>query len=225
MSRPASEQVTVALADDQTLFRDGVREMLANNPGLRVVGEAAHGDAAIALCVERQPDVLLLDVEIPGPGIVAVLRQLRRLCPRTRAVVLAMHDDADVVYEALECGAVAYLVKTIHRAELIAVVVAAADEPATIRLSVSRRTVERLVKQRRIPYEGELTERELEVLRLTAQALSNAQIATRLRITEATVKRHLTNIYGKLDAVSRVDAVRKAAAAYLIEGNQGRSAK
>ncbi|TDC86146.1 response regulator transcription factor [Micromonospora sp. KC606] len=223
--RPASAEVTVALADDQTLFRDGVREMLAADPYLRVVGEAAHGEAAIALCVERQPDVLLLDVEMPGPGAAVVLRQLRRLCPRTRAVVLTMHDDADIVHEVLECGAVAYLVKTIHRAELVAAVIAAAGESATVRLSVSRRTLERLVKQRRTTPEGALTERELEVLRLTAQALSNAQIASRLRITEATVKRHLTNIYGKLQAVSRVDAVRKAAAAYLIEGNQGRSTK
>ncbi|GGM17666.1 MULTISPECIES: response regulator [Micromonospora] len=217
--------VTVALADDQTLFRDGVREILATNPGLRVVGEAAHGEAAIALCVERQPDVLLLDVEMPGPGTAAVLLQLRRLCPHTRTVVLTMHDDADIVHEAIECGAVAYLIKTIHRAELIAAVIAAAGESATVRLSVSRRTVERLVKQRRPTCEGTLTERELEVLRLTAQALSNAQIATRLRITEATVKRHLTNIYGKLDAVSRVDAVRKATAAHLIEGDQGKPIK
>lgn len=221
MSRPGAE-ITVALADDHTLFRDGVREMLATDPSLRVVGEAAHGEATIALCVERQPDVLLLDVEMPGPGVAAVLRQLGQLCPRTRAIVLTMHDDADIVHEVLDCGAVGYLVKTIHRAELIAAVAAAASEPATVRLSVSRQTVERLDKQRRTPREGALTDRELEVLRLTSQALSNAQIATRLRITEATVKRHLTNIYGKLNAVSRVDAVRKAVAAHLIDGDQRR---
>lgn len=208
--------ISVALADDHTLFREGVKEMLSTDPRLRVVGEAADGPATVALCVERQPDVLLLDVEMPGPGAAAVLRQLRRLCPRTQVIVLTMHDDADVVHELLECGATAYLVKTIPRAELIAAVGAVAREPATVRLSVSRETVERLDSHRHASRQGPLTDREIEVLRLTAQALSNGQIATRLHISEATVKRHLTNIYGKLNAVSRVDALRKASAAKLI---------
>jgi DNA-binding NarL/FixJ family response regulator len=215
-SASTGAEITVALADDHTLFRAGVNEMLSSDPRLRVVGEAAHGEATIALCVERQPDVLLLDVEMPGPSAAMVLRQLRRLCPRTQVIVLTMHDDADVVHELLDCGAAGYLVKTISRAELIAAVGSVAGESATVRLSVSRQTVERLDRQRYGARSGPLTDRELEVLRLTAQALSNAQIASRLHITEATVKRHLTNIYGKLNAVSRVDAVRKANAAKLI---------
>jgi DNA-binding NarL/FixJ family response regulator len=211
--RPA---VTVVVADDHTLFRDGIKEMLATDPRLRIVGEAAHGQATIALCVERRPAVLLLDVEMPGPGAAEVLRQLRRLSPETQVIVLTMHDDADVVRELLDCGAAGYLLKTISRAELVTAVSSVADTPTTVRLSVSRQTVERLDRQRHGNHPGPLTDREQEVLRLTAQALSNAQIAARLQITEATVKRHLTNIYGKLHAVSRVDAVRKANAAKLI---------
>jgi DNA-binding NarL/FixJ family response regulator len=216
--------VTVALADDHTLFREGVREILSTDPRLRVIGEAAHGEAAVALCVEARPDVLLLDVEMPGPGAVAVLRQLRRLCPGTQVVVLTMHDDAGVVHDMLSCGAAAYLVKTVPGAELIAVVASVAREPATVLVSVSRRTIDRLDLRGPGGGGGSLTDRELDVLRLTAQALSNAQIASRLHITEATVKRHLTNIYAKLNAVSRVDAIRKATAARLIGVYHGRPA-
>jgi DNA-binding NarL/FixJ family response regulator len=216
-----SPEITVALADDHTLFREGVRVMLSTDSRLRVVGEAAHGHAAVAICVEHRPDVLLLDVEMPGPGATAVIRQLRRLCPATQVIVLTMHDDADLVHDLLDCGAAAYVVKTIPRAELIAAVGSVAGEPATVLLSVSRRTVERLDPHGSGARQGPLTDRELEVLRLTAQAFTNAQIASRLRITEATVKRHLTNIYGKLNAVSRVDAVRKASMAKIIDDRSG----
>jgi DNA-binding NarL/FixJ family response regulator len=217
-----SDQITVGLADDHTLFREGVKEMLSTDPRLSVVGEAANSQAAVALCVERKPRVLLLDVEMPGPGASVVIRQIRRLCPQTQVIVLTMHDDADVVHDLLDGGAAAYLLKTIPREELLAAVRSVTREPSTVLLSVSRQTVEQLDSQRRTARQGPLTERELEVLRLTSQAFSNSQIATRLHITEATVKRHLTNIYSKLNAVSRVDAVRKATAARLIYDDRGR---
>jgi DNA-binding NarL/FixJ family response regulator len=217
-------KVTVAIADDHTLFRAGVHELLAVDPHLDVVGEAGHGKGAIALCVQHQPDVLLLDVEMPGPGAADVLGQLRRLCPHTQVIVLTMHDDPEMVHELLDCGATGYLLKSISRAELVAAVESVAGEPATVRLLVSRQTVERLDRHGHGARSGPLTGREVEVLRLTAEALSNAQIASRLHITEATVKRHLTNIYGKLNAVSRVDAVRKAGDAGLIGNGRRRLA-
>jgi DNA-binding NarL/FixJ family response regulator len=210
--------IRVVLADDHTLFRQGIREMLSTDPGLRVVGEAANGPDAVALAVTQRPDVLLLDVEMPGPGAAAVIREVRRASPRTQVIVLTMHDDADVVRELLNCGAAAYLVKTILRDELLAAVRSVASRSGTVLLTVSRHTVSQLDAPRsREPNTGPLTERELEVLRLIAEAYSNAQIASRLHITQATVKRHLTNIYAKLNAVSRVDAIRKASAAGLIE--------
>lgn len=210
--------IRVALADDHTLFRQGIREMLSTDPGIRVIGEAATGPDAVALVAARRPDVLLLDVEMPGPGAAAVIREVRRGYPQTQVIVLTMHDDADVVRELLNCGAAAYLLKTILRDELVVAVRSVASRSGTVLLSVSRRTVTQLDGQRtNQPDHGPLTERELEVLTLTAQAFSNAQIASRLHITQATVKRHLTNIYAKLHAVSRVDAIRKATAAGLLE--------
>ena len=212
----AGKQVTVALADDHTLFREGVKQMLGSDPGLRVVGEAATGDDAIAVVTEVQPDVLLLDVEMPGPGAAAVIKQVRRVCPRTRIIILTMHGYAEVVHDLLDCGAAAYLTKSSLRVELIAAVTAVANNRGTVLLSLPRQTVAQMDGQRPGARAGLLTERELDVLQLVAKALSNAQIAARLHITEATVKRHLTNIYAKLNAVSRVDAIRKANAARLI---------
>ncbi|WJK35270.1 response regulator transcription factor [Solwaraspora sp. WMMA2065] len=217
MTAPDRPQIRVCLADDHTLMRDGIREMLCTDAGFTVVGEASTGPEAVAVCVRLRPDVLLLDVEMPGLGAAAVVRQIGRAAPQTRVVVVTMHDDPDLVSELLAAGAVAYLLKTILRDELVAAVRSVVRRPVqNVLLAVSRATVERLDRQRPRTTPP-LTERELEVLRLTAEALSNAQIAGRLCITEATVKRHLTNIYAKLHAVSRVDAIRKATAARLIK--------
>jgi DNA-binding NarL/FixJ family response regulator len=208
--------IRIVLADDHTLFREGIREMLSTDPGLAVVSEASTGDEAIEMTARHRPDVLLLDVEMPGPGAASVIRQVRRRCPTTHVIVLSMHDDAEVVHDLLDCGAAAYVAKTSLRIELLAAVRSVAEQSDTVLLAVSRRTVKQLEHHRRTGGQGPLTEREVAVLNLTAQALSNSQIASRLHITEATVKRHLTNIYAKLGAVSRVDAIRKATAARLI---------
>jgi DNA-binding NarL/FixJ family response regulator len=206
--------VRVIVVDDHTLFRQGLRELLSTDPHFTVVAEGASGPEAVALAGEHRPDVILLDVEMPGAGAKATIKQLRRAAPYTRIVVLTMHDDSALVHELLEGGASAYLVKTIVREELIAAVRSVSRSQSNVLLSVSRETIEGLDRHR--PEGGRLSARELDVLRLLAQAMSNAQIGARLFITEGTVKRHLTNIYAKLGAVSRVDAIRKATAARLL---------
>jgi len=212
-------QIRVCLADDHTLFRDGIREMLTTDPELTVVGDASTGPEAVALAVRLRPDVLLLDVEMPGPGAPSVIQQISRVAPETKIIVLTMHDDPDLVRDLLQAGAAAYLLKTIVRDELIAAVRSVARRPSgNVLLAVSRQTVEQLDRDRPRSEGVPLTEREREVLQLLAEAMTNAQIASRLFITEATVKRHLTNIYAKLHAVSRVDAIRKAVARNLISG-------
>lgn len=218
MSSPYRSQIRVCLADDHNLLRDGIREMLSTEPEFAVVGEASSGPEALNLVVRLHPDVLLLDVEMPGPGAAAIIRRVKRMVPETKVIVLTMHDDPDMVHELLEAGAVAYLLKTILRDDLIAAVRSAVRRPGqSVLLAVSRETVERLDRQKPRTNGTRLTARELEVLHLIAEAMSNAQIAHRLYVTEATVKRHLTNIYAKLQAVSRVDAIRKATAARLIK--------
>jgi DNA-binding NarL/FixJ family response regulator len=208
-------KITIALTDDHTLFRQGLRQLLLTDPDMEIVGEGATGDDAVALVDQHRPDVLLLDVEMPGPGARHVITRLTRSHPDTAIVVLTMHNRPAVVRELMDCGAAAYLVKTIGRDELIAAVRAVTQDRDNVLLSVPRTTIDALddqVHQRHL-----LSGRELEVLQLVAAAMSNAQIAARLVISESTVKRHLTNIYAKLGATSRVDALNKAAKAKLID--------
>ncbi|QKG19899.1 two component LuxR family transcriptional regulator [Actinomadura verrucosospora] len=208
--------MSVAVVDDHTLFRQGLCEMLVSDPQFRVVGEGATGAQAERLCAELQPDVLLLDVEMPGPGVRATISRIQSAAPFVKIVILTMHDDPVLVHDLMESGVAAYLVKTIGKDELLAAVRSVNREGGNVLLSVSRSTIEGLDQQSAA--NKIVSERELEVLRLLAGARSNAQIAEELFITQGTVKRHLTNIYAKLGAVSRMDAVRKGAAAGLIDG-------
>jgi DNA-binding NarL/FixJ family response regulator len=208
-------RLRVMVADDHTLLRDGLRELLTTDPAFVVVADAATGPDVIARAGEHRPDLLLLDVQMPGPGAKAVVEQVRRVSPDTKIIILTMHDDPALVRQLLDSGASAYLLKTIARAELLAAVHAVTRSPDNVVLSVSRRTIGSLERDPD-PAPSPLSPRELDVLRGVARALSNAQLAGELYITESTVKRHLTNIYAKLGASSRVDALLKARAAGLI---------
>ncbi len=208
-------EISVVLVDDHTLFREGLAELLASDTAFHVVAQGSDGADALALVTEYRPDVVLVDVEMPGPGARATVSRLHQEHPDTRVMVLTMHDKPELVRELLDQGAAAYLVKTIARDELIAAVRSVVTSQGNILLSVSRHTINLMDKPS--PNRA-LSAREMEVLQLIALAMSNAQIGRRLHITEGTVKRHLTNIYAKLGAVSRVDAIRKATAAHLISG-------
>jgi len=207
------EPIRVVIVDDHTLFREGIREMLALEPGITVVAEGSSGPDAVLLAGRHRPDVVLLDVSMPGDGPVATIEQVRAVSPRSHLIVLTMHDDPELMRELTNHGASAYLVKSVGRKEFAAVVGLMPRSADTVVLHVPRRTpksVDRLPRDL-------LSPRELDVLRLVALALSNAQIGRRLAITEATVKRHLSNVYTKLGAVSRLDAINKAVAARMIE--------
>jgi DNA-binding NarL/FixJ family response regulator len=215
MNATRGQKVTIALADDHTLFRQGLRELLATDPDFEILGEGSTGEEALELVRRYRPDVLLLDVEMPGPGAKTVIGQIRQTHPDTAVIILTMHNAPAIVRELLERGASAYLVKSIAREELIAAVRSVNRSKDNVLLSVPRTTMESL--EREDQQHTVLSNRELEILKLVAMAKSNAQIATRLFISEGTVKRHLTNVYAKLGAVSRVDAINKAVKAKLID--------
>lgn len=211
MSR-ADGPVKVLLADDHTLFREGVAEILAAEEDLRVVGEADDGEGAVALAEKERPDVVLLDVEMPGPGAEETIRRILRVSPSSKVVVLTMHDEPPLVRGLLGSGADAYMIKSATRQELLAAIHTADAGADRVVLSVSRGTLDRLGGREK----ELLSARELEVLSLAAVAMSNQQIASRLYISEGTVKRHLTNVYAKLGVASRVEAVNKAISAGLV---------
>jgi DNA-binding NarL/FixJ family response regulator len=205
-------QITVALVDDHALMRDGLREILDSEPDITVVGEAGDSRTAVAIVGQRQPRVVLLDVEMPGGEVTDTVGRIHQVAPRTEIIILSMYEGSGLLQRLLAVGIRGYLLKSVTRQELISAVRNVCATDGRIILSVSGHSLAPAAAA----CGGAPSRRELEVLELAAQALSNAQIATRLYLTEATVKRHLSNVFAKLGAVSRIDAVNKAIAASLI---------
>ena len=207
MNRP---QVRIVLVDDHVILRDTLRTCLHLEEDFEVVGEGADGAQAVSLCGRLRPDVLLLDVEMPGPPVGSTVPRVLEVSPETRVIILSMHESPDLVRELLGLGIRGYLNKRVSKQHLVSVVRGAASGGDAVQLSVSQHAAVTPA------VDGRISARERELLTLVSQAMSNRQIAGRLCITEGTVKRHLRNIFGKLDAVSRIDAVNKAVAASLI---------
>lgn len=161
--------------------------------------------------VRHRPAILILDVAMPGPGAEKLIGEVLAISPETSIVIVTMYEDPALVSRLLERGAAAFLVKDIGREDLLAALHAVIERPNHVTVSVSRTTLNQLNSGSAAG--SPLTRREIELLKLVAQAYPNAQIALRLGIAEGTVKRHLTNIFAKLQATSRLDALRKAAAA------------
>ncbi|WP_273846962.1 response regulator transcription factor [Rubrobacter calidifluminis] len=201
-----SRKIKVALADDHTMFRQGLREMLSTDPSLEVTWEAANGAEVVELARTSPPDVLILDVEMPIMGAGETMQHLGKLQPPPRIIIVTMFEEPRLVRELLAAGASAYLVKSASLEELLAAVHAAVENPSedNVVLSVPRGVLERSGKR------CALSERELEVLLLAARGLSNRKISVVLHLSEATVKRHLANIYAKLGVTSRSEAARRA---------------
>jgi DNA-binding NarL/FixJ family response regulator len=204
--------IRVLLADDHTMFRQGLKEMLSTDEGIEVVGEAENGREAVALAQERKPDVAILDVEMPVMGAAEAMQKMLMLPTPPKILIVTMYDNPRLVQELLARGASGYLIKSASLEELLAAVRATAlsDSPRpreeNVIVAVPRAVLE-LAEQRR---EDEPSRRELEVLLLVARGLSNRQIAASLSLSEATVKRHLANLYAKMKVGSRGEATRKA---------------
>ena len=216
---------TVVLVDDHSLFREGVREIFEAQPDLKVVGEAQDSLSAIEVVSEAQPDVVLLDVGIPGAPVTSTVSRIHASSPRSRVIILSMYDGPALVRALLTRSIYGFLLKSVTRHELTAVVGGARRGGDRCVLLISRESAQRLgaAPEPPPPVPAEeaggvvLTMREREVLTLVGQAMSNAKIAKRLSLSEGTVKRHLRNVFGKLNARSRMDAVNKAVAAGLID--------
>lgn len=199
--------IRVLIVDDHPVVRDGLRGMFAGEPDFEVVGEAGDGDEAVVVARRLRPDVILMDLRMPGGDGVTAIRRLSEQGSSARVLVLTTYDtDADVL-PAIEAGATGYLLKDVPRDELMRAVRAAARGESTLAPSVATRLMSRL----REPVRQPLSRRELEVLQLIAAGKSNREAAAELFISEATVKTHLLHIYGKLDVNDRAAAV---AAAY-----------
>jgi DNA-binding NarL/FixJ family response regulator len=210
---PATDhRITVLLVDDHALVREGIREILSVEDDMTVVSEAGNSAEAIREVSRHRPDIVLLDVDIPGPRSTDTVAQILSLSPATRVIMLSMYDGPELLRRLIAAGIRGYLLKSVGGTELISAIRGVYLQPDRMVMSISQESM----SQMQSTGGSVLSSRETEVLQLVAQALSNSQIASRLRITEATVKRHLHSVFGKLGAVSRIDAVNKAIAMSLI---------
>jgi DNA-binding NarL/FixJ family response regulator len=211
MQAPA---IRVMVVDDHALHRDGTRQILEAYSDLQVVGDADSGEVALALVNQLRPDVVLLDIRLPGMNGIEVTRRLTRDHPDVRVLMVSAHDEDEYVRGALEAGAAGYLRKTAPGKELVQAVRAVAGGASvlqsglTARLLISSRPLERGA--------NDLSERELEVLKLLAEGLHNRELAARMGISTRTVDRHCDNIYAKLGVGSRTEAVVRAISTKLL---------
>ena len=208
--------IRLLLADDQALFREGLHTLLSLQPDFEVVGEAENGAEAVRLAALLQPDVVLMDVQMPELDGVAATRRLRVEQPNCRVILLTTFDDDEYVFEGLRAGALGYLLKDAPSARLADAIRAAARGESFLQPSVAAKVVAEFNRlsgpapARPSPLAEPLSERETEVLRLLAEGASNKDIAARLVLAEGTVKNHVTNILGKLGVTGRLQAVNKA---------------
>ncbi|MDX3505673.1 response regulator transcription factor [Streptomyces sp. ATCC51928] len=196
--------IRVLLADDHPVVREGLRGMLDAEPDLKVVAEASSGPRAEALCAELLPDIVLMDLRMPGGGGVESIRRIRAAGLPCRVVVLTTYESDGDILRAVEAGASGYLLKDLGRAELADAIRAAARGETVLAPTVATRLVDQLREAPEVP---RLSERETQVLRLVAEGCTNAEIGRQLFIGESTVKTHLLRVFGKLGVGDRTAAV------------------
>jgi NarL family two-component system response regulator LiaR len=212
------DTISVLIADDHELVRYALRTLLEAEPGIVVIGEASDSEGAISGCVELCPQVLLLDLRMPGIGGVKVCREVRSRCPDTSVLVLTSFDEEEEVFGVLSAGACGYILKDTRPERIVQAIRATADGHSVFDTSVANR----IISGRTSPPNGlgpesePLSEREMEVLKLLAEGLSNKEIGRSLWIGETTVKTHVSHILRKLGVVDRTQAVLVAVRAGLV---------
>jgi len=203
-----SDVLTVLLVDDHALVREGVRAFLEAQPGIEIAGEAASGEEAVRLAERLVPDVVLMDLVMPGMGGVEATQRVREVSPRSQVVVLtSFHEDAHV-FPAIRAGAISYLLKDAGPDEIAEAVRAAARGEAKLHPRIAGRLLQQVRGEEATAATlyADLTDREQEVLRLIAQGMTNAEIAAQLYISEKTVKAHVSNLLSKLYLADRTQA-------------------
>lgn len=207
--------VRILLADDHPIVREGLQALLETQADFEVVAEAANGEEALRLAGELQPDVILLDLEMPIMDGVEATRRLHQLQPTIRIIVFTAFDNDERIIHAVQAGAVGYLLKDAPRKEIFDAIRVAMEGGSLLQPVVASKLLRHMEQQHALPHEV-LTERELEVLHLLAQGMPNKEIAAHLVISERTAKFHVSSIMGKLGASNRTEALSLAAQRGLI---------
>ena len=206
-----SDPIRVLVADDHPLFRQGVVHALGAEPGLTVVGEASSGEEALRLACELLPDVVLLDISMPGCGGLVAVEKITTACPATTIVMLTVSEDKDKLLAAFKAGASGYVLKGVAARELAAVLRSARCGEVYVSPSLASEMLVSLTRGKAPDPLQELTDREREILRLIGAGLTNREIGDRIFLSEKTIKHYVTNILQKLQVRSRVEAALLAA--------------
>jgi DNA-binding NarL/FixJ family response regulator len=215
--RRGSPRVRLLLVDDHPVVRTGLRGMFESDPGFEVVGEAADGGTGATMAADLRPDLVLMDLQMPGVDGVEGIRRIRLAAGGPPVLVLTTYDSDAQILRAIEAGAAGYLLKDAPREELFTAVRSAAAGGSPLAPSVAARLIGRMAAGGAGPHSATLTLRELDVVRLVARGASNREIARDLTISEATVKTHLIKIFEKLGVADRTSAVTTAMERGLIE--------
>jgi len=215
ISETQAEGIRLLLADDHAVVRSGTRELLERQPDFHIVGEAVDGEQAVRLTEELRPDVVVMDVRMPKMSGVEATKRIKAENPEVRVLVLTAHDDDEYVFALLQAGANGYLLKTSEIDELVKAIRTVYAGQSALAPIVAGKVVAQFTGGKSLPdvlnqthdqYSG-LTERELDILRLVGQGLSNKQIGKELFISDRTVQAHLSNIFSKLGVSTRTEAV------------------
>ena len=207
------ELIHILIADDHPLFRDGMRIFLQTVDGIAVVGEATTGEQAIDLAETLQPDVILMDIQMPGIGGIEATRRISYTSPNIAILMVTMFEDDDSVFAAMRVGARGYILKNSVQAEVLRAIQAVASGEAIFSPAIARRMINYFAVPKPIPLSEafpDLTRREQEILSLIAQGQNNAQIAHSLVLSSSTVRNHITNIFSKLHVADRAQAIIRA---------------
>jgi len=208
----------ILIADDHPLFRNGMRTLLSSVPGMEVIGVATNGDETVTMAAELQPDVILMDLQMPGINGIEATRRIVKTNPHIRILVVTMFEDDHSVFTALRAGARGYVLKDADEDEILRAIRAVASSEAIFSPTIAQRLIDFFATPQSaiLPQVfPELTEREREILDLIAQGYNNSDIAQRLVLSQKTVANHVSNIFSKLQVVDRAQAIIKAREAGL----------
>ena len=207
--------IRILIADDQALFREGLKTLLTTQPDFLLVGEAGNGEEALKLSVQTHPDIVLMDLRMPILDGVNATRRMTSQLPGSKVIVLTTFDDDETVFDGLRAGAVGYLLKDVSSEKLFEAIRAAAKGEYFLQPSITTKVITEFTRISHpspadvTPLPEPLTARELDIIRLVATGASNKEIAEKLVIAEGTVKNHITSILGKMNVKDRMNAVIK----------------